>query len=58
MIEIEKLLDQMEPQDALTAIASVANRLFTHLSDEERLDFVESLIGDSGADKVSSMVSL
>lgn len=58
MTEIEKLLDQMEPEDALAAIAAVANRLLSHASDEARLDFVVSLIGDNGADKVSSMVNL
>ncbi|MFH1216571.1 MAG: hypothetical protein V1706_08725 [Pseudomonadota bacterium] len=55
---IEKLIDSMEIEDALAAIATVANRLLSQISDEARLNFVVSLIGDSGADKVSSMVNL
>lgn len=58
MTEIEKLIDQMEPEDALTAIAAVANKLLSHASDETRLDFVVSLIGENGDDKISSMVNL
>lgn len=58
MTEIKKLLDQMEPEEALAAIAAVANKLLSHASEEARLDFVISLIGDNGADKVSSMVNL
>ena len=58
MTEIEKLIDRMEPEDALTAIAAVANKLLSQISDEARLDFVVSLIGESGADKISSMVNL
>lgn len=58
MTEIEKLIDRMEPEDALTAIAGVANKLLSHASDEALLDFVVSLIGDTGADKISSMVNL
>ncbi|MBC8317100.1 MAG: hypothetical protein H8E41_04285 [Desulfobulbaceae bacterium] len=58
MNEIEKIIDQMEPEDALKAIAEVADKLLSHTSDEARLDFVVSLIGDTGADKISSMVNL
>lgn len=55
---IEKLIDSIEPEDALTAIATIAKKLLSRMSDEARLDFVVSLIGDSGADKISSMVNL
>ncbi len=58
MTEIEKLIDSMEPEDALAAMAAVANKLLSHASDEARLDFVVSLIGDTGVDKISSMVNL
>lgn len=55
---IEKHIDSMEPEDALAAIATAANKLLSQISDEARLDFVVSLIGDSGVDKISSMVNL
>ena len=58
MDELEKILGRMEPEQALTAIAEAANSLLPQISEEARLDFVVSLVGDAGADKVSSMVNL
>ncbi|MCB2183087.1 MAG: hypothetical protein KQH63_13715 [Desulfobulbaceae bacterium] len=58
MTEIEKLINRMEPENALVAIAAVAHKLLSHASDAARLDFVVSLIGENGADKISSMVNL
>lgn len=58
MVELEEVIARMEPEQALAAIAKAANSLLSQISDEARLDFVVSLVGDAGADKVSSMVNL
>lgn len=58
MAGIEEIIGRLAPEDALAEIAAVANKLLAQISDEARLDFVVSLIGDAGADKVSSMVNL
>lgn len=58
MTEIEKIINRMAPEEALAAIAAVANKLLSQISDEARLNFVVSLIGDTGSDKISSMVNL
>ena len=57
MAEIERLIDSMEIDDALTTIAAVANKLLIQISDEARLEFVISLVGDSGGDNISSMAN-
>ncbi|MFH1215483.1 MAG: hypothetical protein V1706_03175 [Pseudomonadota bacterium] len=58
MSEIGKIIDSMEPEAALTALATIANKLLSHAGDEARLKFVMSLMGDGGTDKISSMVNL
>lgn len=58
MTEIEKLIDRMAPDDALAALAAAAGKLLSQAGDAARLDFIVSLLGDSGADKISSMVNL
>jgi hypothetical protein len=58
MAEIQEIVDRMDPEEALVGIASVINKLFSHVSEEVRLNFVVKLIGDTGADKVSSLVHL
>lgn len=53
---IDKIVDQMEPEQAIVEIAAVLQRLFPVLSEEERADFMFRLIGESADDKVSSLV--
>lgn len=58
MDEIQKITDRMDPEEALTTMASVASRLFPQVSEEVRLRFVVGLIGEAGTDKVASLVQL
>jgi len=58
MEEIQKIIDRMDPEEALARIAAVASRLFSQVSEEARLDFVVGLVGEAGADKVASLVHL
>lgn len=58
MEEIQKIIDRMDPEEALTGMAAVASRLFPQVSEETRLRFVVGLIGEAGADKVASLVQL
>lgn len=58
MSGIEKVLEDMEPGAALAEIAAAVKKLLAMTDDETRLDFVVSLIGEGGPDKVSSMVNL
>ncbi len=58
MNRIQQVIDGMDPEEALAAIAGAVKKLFSLLSDEARLNFVVSLVGDSGDDKMASMVHL
>ena len=56
--QIKKLLKSLDPEEALGVVAAVTKSLFPALGDEARLNFLVNLLGDSGADKVTSMVHL
>lgn len=56
--KIIELADNMEPQEAASALALVIKNLFPLLDEDTRINFVMDLIGDSGDDKVSSLVHL
>lgn len=58
MDEIQEIINQMEPEKALTKLGVVLRGLFSQVSEELRLDFVVTLIGEAGADKVASLVHL
>jgi hypothetical protein len=55
---LQHLTDEMPPEKAIKEIASVVKRLFPLLEEKARLNFVMDLIGDTGQDKVASMVHL
>ena len=55
---ILELIEKLDPEKALKEIALAVRTLFPLLDQDARLDFVVSLIGDAGADKVASLVNL
>jgi predicted fused transcriptional regulator/phosphomethylpyrimidine kinase len=58
MKDIEQLLEQMEPAEALAKLTPVVKKNLAHLDEEARVRFVTDLIGDGGEDKIASMVNL
>jgi hypothetical protein len=46
----------MDPYEATSEIAAIMKNLLPLLSEEARLKFVAGLAGDSGGDKLTSMV--
>ena len=58
MEEILKIVDRMDPEDALRELSKVLKVLFSTLGDEARSEFLWNLMGESGGDKVSSLVHL
>jgi len=58
MNQIQQVIDGMDPEEALAAIAVAVKKLFSLLNDEARINFVVNLVGDSADDKVASMVHL
>jgi hypothetical protein len=58
MDSLEQLLSNLEPEEALKEVAHLARRLFPLLDEKAHLDFIFSLTGDTGSEKVSSLVHL
>lgn len=58
MDEIQEIINQIEPEKALSRLGVVLRGLFAQVNEELRLDFVVGLIGEAGADKVASLVHL
>ncbi len=58
MEELQRIMANLEPGEALSAIGPVLKKVLAHLEEEVRVDFVTSLLDDSGGDKVVSMVNL
>lgn len=56
--KIEELVDSMEPEKAATELVRVMKKLYPLLREEARLSFVMNLVGESGEDKVGSLVHL
>jgi hypothetical protein len=55
---IQQLIETMEPQEALQAIAQVVRNLFSLLGEEAWKDFVLSLVGETATDRLGGMVHL
>ena len=58
MKDIEKLLERLEPSEALTVLTPAIQQILAHLDEEARVRFVTDMIGDAGEDKIVSMVNL
>ena len=58
MDEMQEIINRMGPEKAMSRLGVVLRELFSQVSEELRLDFVVSLVGEAGADKVASLVHL
>lgn len=58
LYKIQELVNNMEHQEAASALAFVVKDIFPLLNEDSQIKFVLDLMGDSGDDKVSSMVHL
>ena len=56
--KIQELVNNMEPQEAASVLSFVIKGLFPLLDEDARIRFVMDLIGDSGDNKVTSLVHL
>lgn len=58
MDELFKIISAMAPEEALAQITMILERLLADLDKDARERFLMNFIGQSGNDKVSSMVHL
>lgn len=56
--DVKKVTERMEPREAVAQMGEALKRLLPILDEEDRIGFVMNLVGDSGGDKLSSMVHL
>ncbi len=58
MESIRSLVERMGPKEALVELAGVVQDLFARTGEQEKLDFIMQVTGETDGDKVSSMVNL
>ncbi|MGB5232374.1 MAG: hypothetical protein WBN83_12710 [Desulfoprunum sp.] len=58
MNEIEKVISSLAPKDAARQTAIALKQLLPLLDEEGRARFIMDLLGETGQDKISSMVHL
>jgi len=58
MSPVSKIFAQMDPESALRAVGEALKSIFPIVSEEARSAFLLQIVGESEADKVSSMVHL
>ena len=56
--KLQRLIETMEPQEAMQAIAQVVRNLFSVLGEEAWQDFVVTLVGETATDRTAGMVHL
>jgi hypothetical protein len=56
--KLQRLIETMEPQEAMQAIAQVVRNLFSLLGEEAWQDFVVTLVGETATDRTAGMVHL
>ena len=58
MSEIAKIIERMDPESALKKVSQALKTIFPVVSEKSRGEFLLELVGESKADKVSSLVHL
>jgi len=58
MNEIQRVVDHMDPEEALSEISRVVKKLFLLAGNEARSRFIANIVGRSGDDRVGSLVHL
>ena len=56
--DVKKVIDRMAPREAVAEMGEALKRLLPILDEQDRTRFVMNVVGDSGGDKLSSMVHL
>jgi len=57
-MDLEQILDSMEPAEALAALKPLLKKILSHLDEESVVNFVTGLMEQADGDKLSSMVHL
>ncbi|MCJ7595999.1 MAG: hypothetical protein MUO52_14630 [Desulfobacterales bacterium] len=55
---LQELVNGMAPEEAASALGAVLKKIFPLLDDDARLRFVLNLVGETGDEKVASLIHL
>jgi hypothetical protein len=58
MKELQQMLRNLEPGEALAALGPELRKILAHLAEEDRVNFVIEMLGGATGDKLSSLVDL
>lgn len=58
MGSIQKIVETMDPEEAVREIADVVKALFAHVSEKVRTDFIYTLTADADDEGVPGLVHL
>ena len=58
MEELLKIINRMEPDEAMAAVTGVVKKLFPYISEKARMDFLYAFTGDADEDSVPGLVHL
>jgi hypothetical protein len=58
MTDIERLVASLEPEEAAGRLVAALRPLLAHLHEDRRLALISGLAGETGDDKLSSLVHL
>ncbi|MDW7773294.1 MAG: hypothetical protein SCH71_10430 [Desulfobulbaceae bacterium] len=56
--DLHRIIAQMEPDTALSVLVNAIKGLLPQLDEQARLDMLLKLLGETGSDKVASLVDL
>jgi hypothetical protein len=58
MDDIRKIIGRMDPEQAITEIATIVKELFSHVSEKVRMNFINAFTGDTDSESLSGLVHL
>ena len=56
MANIKKIVERMDPEEAMVEIAAIVEDLFSCVSERARMDFIYALTGDADSGSVPGLV--
>ena len=56
MISIDKIIDQLEPDEAMAKLTLVVKKLFPYVTERSRLDFLYAFTGEAHQETLPGLV--
>jgi hypothetical protein len=56
MISIDKIIDQLEPDEAMAKLTTVVKKLFPYVTEKTRLDFLYAFTGEAHQESLPGLV--